>query len=187
MKQSHRFLRVASLLGVSLVFAVHLAGQGTVNFANRVTGFVDAPVFGIDGITKLIGASYMAQLYAGATVNSMAPVGDPLPFRTGTGAGYINTSGVDPTRTIPGVAAGAVAFVKVVAWDTMWGATYETAWWSNGASSVFALTTGGGGVPPGPPANLVGLQSFIVGWIPEPSSMALGLLGAAVLFLRRRK
>ena len=184
MKRDHGMIRVTFLSGMLFAVTVQLLGQGTVYFSNRVTDIEDAPIFWIDGVTKLSGSRFMAQLYAGPTAGSLVSNGDPLPFRTGVGVGYINTVGVDPTRTIPGVAAGAYAFVQVVAWDTTTGTTYETAY-IRGASGVFSLATGGGGIPPGPPALLIGLQSFVL--IPEPSSFVLGLLGATVLFPRCRK
>jgi len=162
-----------------MLVSVTAYSQGTVNFANRVTGILDAPIFDTDTVTKLAGTGYMAQLYAGATADSLAAVGDALPFRTGTGAGYINTSGIDPTRTINAVTPGATAFIKVVAWNVATPAI-------KGESTVFSLATGGGSIPPGPPANLVGLTSFSL-IIPEPSTIALGLLGAAMLLLRRRQ
>jgi hypothetical protein len=38
-----------------------------------------------------------------------------------------------------------------------------------------------------PPPNLIGLTPFQFFLIPEPSVLALGVLGAATLLLRRRK
>jgi hypothetical protein len=54
-----------------------------------------------------------------------------------------------------------------------------------GKSTAITVTTGGAGSPPSLPANLVGLTSFSL--VPEPSTYALLALGAAALFLRRRK
>jgi len=169
------------------------AADGTVNFNNRVTGSVDAPIFYIDtagaAAVKADGAGFMAQLYAGSSDANLAAVGAALPFRAGAGAGYINPTGVDTARTIPGVTAGSVASVQVRAWKVADGATYELASAAGhvGQSQILHITTGGAGDPPGLPANLVGLASFNIQAIPEPATLALGLLGAALLVIRRRK
>jgi hypothetical protein len=167
------------------------AADGTVNFNNYVSSSgINAPIFWIDGTTKLAGTAYLAQLYAGASASTLAAVGDALPFRTGAGAGLINPTGVDTTRTIPGLAAGSQAFVQIRAWDAATGSTYEAALAAGGAtgfSSTLTVTTGNAGSPPSLPADLVGLQGFSLQVIPEPSTLALGILGAALLVIRRRK
>jgi len=165
--------------------------QGTVAFSNK-KGTVDAPVFiGTTGTgAKAEGAGYVAQLYAGADANSLAPIGAAVPFRTGAGAGYWNPA-PDAGRTIPTVAPGGTATIKVVAWNTAAGATYEQALAAGqaGSSSVFTVVTGGAGSPPGLPTDLVGLTSFAIsaGAVPEPSVLALGAIGALGLLIRRRK
>lgn len=174
-----------------VVATLSAMAQGTVNFNNSpaAIGGTGAPVFNIDGVTKL-GSAFVAQLYAGPVGGSLAPVGVFLPFRDGAGAGFINSTGADTSRTIPGIAAGTPADVQIRAWATSGGATYEAAVASGalyGFSPILSLgATGGAGEPPGLPVNLIGLQSFNL-VVPEPSTIALGLLGAAALLLRRRK
>ena len=165
------------------VVSLSTYAQGTLNFNNRVAGVLDAPVFNIDTATRLDGTRFMAQLYAGATADSLAAVGVAAPFRTGAGAGYINP-GANATVAVATVVPGANAFIRMRAWDTTTGATYEAAS-VRGESSVFSVATGGAGSPPSLPANLVGLTSFNL--VPEPSTIALGVLGAAALLIRRRK
>lgn len=158
--------------------------QGTVNFANIVLSggarVVDAPVFAADGTTRLAGTGFQAQLYAGPNAGSLAAIGNPTGFLTGTGAGYFNGG----TRTIDTVAPGANAAIEVRAWDTSSGATFAAAS-IKGSSPGLSIATGGSGTPPSLPANLVGLQSFSL--VPEPSTLALGALGALALLFRRRK
>lgn len=135
---------------------------GTVNFNNRVPlAGVDAPVYGTDGVTRLEGAGYRAQLWAGLSSAELEPVGVPVEFRTGLAAGYFAEPG--GTLVIPQVPAGSVAFLQVRAWDTAYGGSYEVVLASGGptgASPVFSVRTGGDGSPPTVPADLVGLQSF---------------------------
>lgn len=169
--------------GVMLSGLVAFA-QGTVNFNNRVTtASIDAPVRDMTGALAQ-GPNIVGQLYAGADAGSLAAVGSAVAFRTGAAAGYVNGG----TVVINSVAPGATAFVQMRAWDTSVAATYEAALAAGigyGQSSVLSITTGGAGSPPSLPANLTGLAGFSL-VIPEPSTIALGLLGAAGLLLARR-
>jgi hypothetical protein len=94
--------------------------------------------------------------------------------------------------------AGDNAWFQVRAWETAFGATYEEA--KNnptaiggrlaliGTSNVIQLSTGNpNAVPVKPAPNLVGMQSFLVAPVPEPSVIALGLLGLGALMMLRRK
>jgi len=179
------------LAGIAcLALCVGAFAQGTVNFNNSpaAVGGTGAPVFDVDGTTRLAGTAYLAQLFAGVDANSLQPYGAALTFRTGAGAGFFNTTGVDTSRAITTVAPGAVATIEVRAWEAAGGTTYDSAvagGFKAGISSAITVTTGGAGSPPSLPANLVGLTSFSL--IPEPSTYALLALGAAALFLRRRK
>lgn len=171
-----KLLTVAALL----VVAYATQAQGTVNFNNR-TGGVDAPVFDVGGTAKLDGAGFSAGLYEGTTL-----LGAAVPFRTGAGAGYWNPA-PDGTRST-GAAPGANATLTVKAWEASGGATYAAALAAGkktGSSDAITVATGGVGAPPSLPAVLTGLKSFNL--VPEPSTIALGALGAAVLLFRRRK
>lgn len=97
------------------------------------------------------------------------------------------------TRTTGGV-AGATETFMVKVWSA--GATYSTyeAALASGNASVFvgesasfSNGTGGAGSPPGPAVALSGFTGITnVRPVPEPSIVALGLLGAAALLIRRR-
>jgi len=89
------------------------------------------------------------------------------------------------TVTVPSVAPGANGTFQVRAWSG--GSSYETALVSKGASATFTTATGGAGVPPSLPTDLVGLTSFNVLPVPEPSTIAFGVIGGLALLLRRRK
>lgn len=159
-------MKSKSLALVALVFGFMLPsafGQGAVLFKNRVIGVVDAPIFDVDGSTRLSGTNYLGQLYAGPTDSSVAAVGAAVPFLATTGgAGYLN-AGASAQRQIPTVAPGAVASVQIRAWEAAAGPTYEdavAAGGRHGASIILRIATGGVGEPPSLPANLVGLTSF---------------------------
>jgi len=177
-----KFLAIAAVVAATIA----AQAQGTVNFANRVpSSGIDAKVLGTDG-TALSGAGFMAQLYVGANASSLSAVGSPVPFRTGAAAGYISASTIT-TGIAPGAASAAVR-----AWDASTGASYEAAT-VKGSSAVLSIVLGGAGSPPSLPGDLTGLTGFSltgsapVGNVPEPSTIALGVIGAGALFLRRRK
>lgn len=179
----HCLVTLAALLVAASTYA-----QGTVLFANKV-GTINAPVTYLGSTPpSMADGQFVAQLYAGPTAATMAAVGDPIPFRSDAGKGYW----VGTTRTITTVAAGSPAQVKVVAWASALGATYEAALGKGqggiGNSSTFEVATGGAGSPPSLAANLNGLTAFSISTIvPEPSIAALGLLGAGMLLIRRKK
>ena len=181
-----------TILAVAAVIAsVGAWGQGQVNFSNvsAVIGY-DAQVFDSDNTTPLMGPAYLAQLYTGASDDALAPVGATTGFLDIAALPGQFNGGV---RTIDGVAGGADALLQVRAWEASGGDTYEAAVSSGakfGSSASFTRTLGGGGTPPAPASNLgsadnPGIQSFSL--VPEPSTAALGILGAVALMLRRRK
>jgi hypothetical protein len=172
-----------------------------VNFSNKDSAKnINAPIYDVAvGGTKLDGAAYFAQLFGGAagTVEgSLVALGEPVNFRTGTAAGYIAAN----TVTIPGVGFGASAVVQMRAWSANGGATWAAASAAAdanalvhiGKSALLNVTMPASAVDPNVP-GLVGLTSFEIKSVggtvivPEPSTMALCLLGAAALLIRRRK
>lgn len=99
-------------------------------------------------------------------------------------------------RTTPSTTApGAAAWFQVRVWEAAYGATYEAAFTAPvtggrlaivGSTPVFKVTTG---APPAPPTALAGngLAPVSMQVVPEPSTIGLGLLGLAGLFLLRRR
>jgi hypothetical protein len=159
-----------SVTSSSAVVAVQeLPAGALVKFANRVPkAGLDAPVFDVDGVTRLAGAAFVAQLHAGPSAESLLPVGTPAPFLTGADAGYWDAA-VASWRVIPGVSPGATAFAQVWVWEMVKGATYQEALAAGGkvgCSEIMEVTTGGAGTPPGPPVDLTALRTFQLGTIP---------------------
>jgi hypothetical protein len=155
--------------------------QGQFTFANRNVNTVpaiDAKVVKPDGTTPLDSA-FWAQAYVGTSADSLTPVGAPIAFRNGAGAGYFPGAVVTTT-----FAPNTQIFAEMRAWEAAGGNSYEAAVAAGklfGKSEVIQLTVTGA---PNPPADMIGLKGFAL--VPEPSTMALGLLGAAALLLRRR-
>jgi len=109
-------------------------------------------------------------------------------FRTATGnvlpAGLITSIFDVP---IPGVSAGSVATLEVRVWDKR-GGSFATSP-SAGRSGLFQSQPLGGIGPVGPvlTPDMTGWQSFSLAYIPEPSALALVILGMAAFIFRRQK
>ena len=115
----------------------------------------DAPVFDIDGSTRLNSSNYVAQLYAGPSLGALRPVGPPSPFRNGFSAGFF----VSMFLTLPNVAPGETAFAQMRVWDITQGASYEEAralGGKFGRSEILQVIAG----PASNPTRLIGLSSF---------------------------
>jgi hypothetical protein len=186
-------LIVAALL-VSTAFLRAQGTFGTVNFNNRVLlDGINAPIYDLTvGGTMLEGTAYLAQLYtgpAGTTEDKLVPTGAIVDFRTGLASGYLNV-GTDGSRTIPNVLPGDYAVVQVRAWTAAAGSTYEQAVASTiptaraGKSNLLTVQTKASAIEL--PVNMVGLQSFAITAVPEPTMLAIGAVGFALLALRSR-
>ena len=161
------------------------AAVGTVALNNFDS---DKPVFAIGGAPVPVNQDYFVQLLGGPVGGTLGAV---VPTGGGTGvlsftdfAGYFD-GGVG---IVPGAAANGQASFELRAWKGAAG--YDAA---NERGSVTWNQAVGSwdntAQPPPPPSGAVldipsNLQIAI---IPEPSTIALGLLGAAALLIRRRK
>lgn len=204
------------LTACAVTCAVSVFAQGSVVFNNRVgssvitkvylgpssqtvdrigNGSVDFPPGTMDwsGYTPCSGGSYMAALIgaAGTADPQTGSWGDKTTtFRTGNGAGWINSADVKFSN----IAIGAAGNFQMFVWDNTSGnfadpASALLAWKAGtiaaGFSNPVALSSLGGGIIT--PPNLSGLQSFSIYTIPEPSTMALAGLGAAAMLIFRRR
>jgi len=178
--------------------------QGTILFQNTGVTFKtthDKRVYDVDGVTPLVGVNYVAALYyvegtggdlSTPATGTMALGADGTglaAFRvpTTTSKGYWLNGAVGNARTLVGVTAGETATLQVRVWDITRFASYAEAVAGGGIygkSETFTYT-----VPqPGAPVNetyLNDLRSFQL--VPEPSTIALGVLGLGSLFLFRRR
>jgi len=157
--------------------------QGTVSFQNFYQPILFAPDYLSDGTTKLSGPQYMAELLAGPSADTMTAIATTS-FFSGGSAGYFNGG----TQTLPNVLGGATAFAQVDIWNTMLGATFNSAKASGlpnawAQSAVFPVVTGNPFVP-SLPGVLTGLTPLSLNAVPEPSTLALAALGAAFLRFR---
>ena len=171
------------------------------------TGSADTPSGTTDwsGFTR-IGANGTAGPYGAATTlatllgapgvnqdpNSLQPSTIVTSFRSGTASGNVAAS-TAAFNNIPKDAPSAT--IQMVAWDNSSGQfpTYASLLLAivagtapaYGKSNPFNLANIGGDF--NTPPNLIGLTSFSLAIVPEPTSFALLGLGAAILMFRGRK
>ena len=125
-----------------------------INFFTWHPDGVSGRVYDFDGVTPL-GTNFSGQLYAGTndTEEALVPIGTPVSFLSGPGAGYIRSA----TIKLPGVRGGDTIYLQLRAWESCLGATYEQAL-ANGSpatrSTVFSaighapIEQGAPGLPP---------------------------------------
>jgi hypothetical protein len=176
-----------AIAGMVAVQAVDPDRDATFTFSNLpsdVTGFGT----NIDG-TRLAAAdgSFWAQAAVQTeTDGAFTPFGTPSPF-VANGIFSLAPGGGSDLLVLSGVPAGTEVNVVVQAWDGAGGITSYADASIRGESEVFAVVTGNdatGGTPSLPP-NITGFTGVML--VPEPSTIALGLLGAGLLLMRRRK
>ena len=181
------YLVVASALAVSAF------GQGQIDLNNRGLALVN------DAAGKpLTGTTFVAQVWYGASASTLTSSFAPSPFRasTTTYPGSWNPAaagGPGALGTLTGFAPGSTVTLQVRVWDSSVAGV--------GAAQALTKTAGTGlsetftyAIPADPlaiPGGMGGLKSFNLAAggsvVPEPTTIALGALGAAALLLRRRK
>jgi hypothetical protein len=191
--------------------AVSGFSQGSVTFRNSPTFATVDPVSAtgnrlvydqgspLDVATGvgLVGTQYVAELYAGASAGSLAPVTASISRFRGTttaskgkwGLQTVNAVANDP-MVMPSNDFGTTAFLQVVVWDydANGGAagSFGTASGKKGSSNIFTYKVPAAGDLLLSDFVMEGLGSFAL--VPEPSAIALSVLGiAGLLFVRRRK
>ena len=171
-----------TLLAVlAIATSVGVLAQGTIlntNFPQVLNDGVNRMITDSDGVTGL-GPEYWVQVYQGDT-----PLGSAVHFSAiPAAAGYWT----DSSSIVSTSAPGETVSLTVRAWEP--GAdSYEAAMAGGlltGMSDPFDQVLGGAGEPAGPPTEMWGLTAFSL--VPEPSTAALGILGAVAFMLRRRK
>jgi hypothetical protein len=190
---------------VLTVAAIASYGQGYVAFDTSQLG-TSAKVFNVAGLPAS-GSAYLTQLFAadasGQSSTSLNPVGPfPVNFRTGTAGntGYNQISGTTSqgnafTASTVNVQVTTNASGPITLQMRAWTASFSTYAAAVAASAAGNPTVEFGSSPvlsnfnpyyaPNTPGVITGLQGFTM--VPEPSTIALGILGASSLFFVRRR
>jgi hypothetical protein len=195
-----------------LTGAVSGFSQGSVNFqnsplfqttdpsgGNRRIYDVGSPLDSVNG-SRLTGTQWVAELFvstgpvAPVALASMTPVAASITsFRGTTSAnkGLWNSGPTNATVILPGPGtdSGAKVWLAIGVWNQTLGADYFTATGPKGSSfnnlGAFQYTVPQPTDPP-PALLMEGMGAFAL--VPEPSAIALSVLGiAGLLFVRRRK
>jgi len=180
------------------IAALMLAGLSASVFGQGTILFQDATIANkvYNGASPASG-TFTVELFGGAAGMTQAQLeaGSPLVvFTSTTGSGIF----YDGTAiTIPGATAGTGtgdtvnnATLDIVGWTGNY-ANYAAAVLAGanvGDTGAFQNHTGGGGTPAAAPANMTGwVGNLTLTPVPEPTTLALGGLGAAALLLFRRR
>jgi hypothetical protein len=188
-------MKKLTLIAASLIAALNIYAQGDVIFDNFGGGLVHNGRTGADVATA---DGVVVQLYASMTANgTFTPVANSIVQVGLLADGFFDGGVVRIPASIIG--PGAAAFMEVRAWETAYGASFEEAVAANpmggrlalrGISNRFSVQMTGNPMasPPGVPIPLSDLVPGFAVNVPEPSVIALGLIGAgALLVLRCRK
>lgn len=182
------------LLLTTLVATVAAAGvyaQGTIAVDNLANGNTSSTA--TSGGLVFLGSSLYSgalsiEVLGGASAASLTPIVTLTSANVISGGPGLFFDASGGTYSVPGVALNGTATLEVEAWTGNF-ATYAAAVSGGGAygsTAPFANATGGGGIPPATPVDLVGMPAVILN-TPEPSTIALGGLGAAALMFFRRR
>jgi len=171
--------------------------------AGTQAGYTGGLVGGGTGAGLNNGADISVELYALGGGTSAASLSSLLPVSQYTSVGYTVAAGAGLFKAVspagdPGIpnSANGNATVALAAWFNGGGAytslaAAQAANQPAGESPVAFISGLGGFVPPGgtpdTPPPLTGIQSFsLTTTTPEPSTIALGVMGASAFLLRRR-
>jgi hypothetical protein len=183
-----RFVITMALIA-SATFAY---GQGTIAFLNGPTA-----VFRMAGTTVAVPTAVNSQLtygiFVGATADSLSatPAG---PTATGSTTAAGRMTGVPALYALEGHAPGTVLFAQVRAWESRFGADWAAAKAQGqyyGETDVRQLeplaSASGPGTVIWQSSNVSPNRFLPMQIVPEPSTIALAILGLGSLLLFRRK
>jgi hypothetical protein len=176
-------MKKALLTLAALAMAASAYAQGTILFFNGDIstaggGVYQADIKRPDGTGA--GAGFTAGLFKASDLNT--------PIATTTFFGNTGFFATANEVAVPGSPAGSTASLIVRAWETAAGSFGASL--TRGESTAFTSLPLGGPNPPNPAIpspDMRGFQGFQMVTVPEPSTIALGVIGIGALLLRRRK
>jgi hypothetical protein len=184
-------LTIAVLL--SLAVSSFGAADGVIKFGSLASDSISGghsiavPIFDVNGTTLLAGTGFSVQLFygsVGAADSALIALGSPASFFSGGLSGYFDGGNV----AIPGFASGTQAQLQVRAWNNAGGTltSFDSAL-VRGSSASFVSQALGVASDPSTYPVMTGLTSFQLAAVPEPTTIALGVLGGLGLLARRRR
>jgi hypothetical protein len=161
--------------------AIGTFAQGTITMSNNNDIF--APGGTVD-LGPASGGTYVAELVevpGGEVASSICPVNAGFFFGPAATSGLVTVN----------VAPGAALTYQIEVWDTAYASSYAAALGVSTPGSLAGIsqpfTENVNSALPAPPNTGINFPSFSVSQTPEPTTLALGALGAASLFLIRRR
>jgi len=179
-------------LALAALSAVASYAQGTITFANTTLSraqwedptthaFVNVP----------LGAPIVYGVFWGAAADALVLNDGLLGTASTTSAGII---GATSPYQISGGAVGSTVFMKIAGWSSSFQRDAATAsrtagahYGETGVRSVVLAATAGPGTVIWSGSDLTKFQPLRIPIVPEPSVIALGVLGVGALLLRRKK
>ena len=179
MRKFKAFISTVVLLSVSATSSLAQQVNFTTYEFNDLSQHV---IFQTDGITRAVGPNIVAQIAIGPTGGTLAPVGSPVALQLSQAffEGFVVGGAVVVTQPF-----GSTVDYQIKAWDITTGDTYDQAT-LRGISEV-AMVTLATGVSDQNIPDLNTFASFNLEAVPEPSTVALGVIGGLALLMRRRK
>lgn len=181
---------MAAMLAVALMAATAKADYQIIFNTFNNTGAPASstnPVFDFDGTTRLTGAAgWLGRLYDGTTA-----LGNAAVSFSDAGPGYVVGGSV--TVLDNSITSSATKTFEFKVWNSANGSTFDVAQGAGGKVGSASMSLNLAGYVNGTLAPTSGIAvansfaSFSVAAVPEPATLALGLFGAAGLFIRRRK
>jgi len=189
--------KLAILAALTMLSFSVKADKATVNLNNfDANGGNGVPIYLVTSGTLAPTAGVFVQILGGPSGGEQSAVQDKTgaaiaPWAMGTGgagAGFFDNG----VGIVPGVADGAQANITLQVWQGTAAGGFGAA--TTKASATWTQATGSWTstqVPPAPFPNVAlaipGTSLTMTGVVPEPSTIALGLLGGLALLIRRRK
>jgi hypothetical protein len=195
-------MKKLTLIPAALMLCAGAYAQGTISVQNSATTLVTSTA-GTVGPGSTIKLELFYQIDNGgaapAAINASGALGNWTATQYGV-FGFTPANGpafgiFDPgIATLANIPAGSTVWLDLVGWNNSSAsltAALATTGEQFGFSPVWANGTGGAGSPASTPAGIIGTPQQFTGLAvptPEPSTWALGILGASsLLAFRRRK
>jgi hypothetical protein len=168
--------------------------QGTIQFANGSQSrfLINGIRAGLPGAPAITAGQFTVAAYAGLTADAAANATTPAgPLGTNHPTAGLVSSASPQAHTIDGFAPSATVFIQIRIWESRYGNWQEGQAGLHGASEAKAFVLGpstGPGVAIWNSTQVVDPTKLqAINLIPEPSTIALAVLGLGSLLLFRRR
>lgn len=172
----------------AVMASLSLYAQGTIDFKNDGTSLVKLDKGDGSAIVSAPFTTYCVGLWwAPAGTTDQSAFTYLAGSKTVLGPSPVSGRFSGGNKTIDSITGGTVVAIQVRGWESA-AASFDVST-AKGYSSIFSVATGApNGDPPTPAKGIVtsGFTGLTIA-VPEPSTIALGFLGLAGLFILRRR